>query len=455
MKVPSYTDRQTFVANLRRSRLVTEDLLAPVLQALPETARGRALARALVEAGLLTRFQAERLLMGRVLGFFLGPYRILEQIGRGGMGRVYKARHCTMGRTVAIKVLASSLLQLDRARELFQHEVRAAGRLSHPNVVTAYDANEANGRHYLVLEYVDGPNLEQLVRRQGPLAIGLACDYVVQAARGLQAAHNLGMVHRDIKPANILVQGRGSPDNLPGLVKISDFGLARLHAPGEPGGAGTLYARQNTVMGTPDYLSPEQARDLHRADIRSDLYSLGCTFYFLLTGRVPFPGGSAVDKLIRHNSEDPAPLYAFRDDVPAAVDAVVRRLMARRPEDRFGTPAELAAALEPFAVSGPTPWAPPPAAIPLPKVPLAGEDCGGGSFNVLDGGGSSDDLPAAAGTVCQGRSPTPPENLHQARLLSARQRRAQYRRVQLAVVAAIAIVAGLLALAALALVSGG
>jgi serine/threonine protein kinase len=460
MKVPSHIDRQAFLANLRQSSLVAESSLAPVLDRLPETARGNAVARALVDAGLLTRFQAERLLLGRANGFFLGTYRILEQIGRGGMGRVYKAQHCTMGRLVAIKVLASSLLQSARAQQLFQREVRAIGQLVHPHIVTAYDANQDNGRHYLVLEYVDGPNLEQLVRRQGPLAIGQACDYILQVARGLHAAHQLGMVHRDIKPANILVQQRGPDPDTPGLVKISDFGLARLQSSDDPGGAGTLYTKDNTVMGTPDYLSPEQARDLHSADIRSDLYSVGCTFYFLLAGRVPYPGGNALDKLIRHNSEDPTPLRDFRSDIPLPVEAIVRRLMSRQPVDRFQTPAELAAALEPFAVNGPMAWAPlPQAAMLAGEAATPADDCAVGSVNVLDGGASSEDLSGLGTTVSQELSPTPlllPGNLSRSRLRPAGERRAHLHRVELAVACAVAIIAALLALVtALTLLSAG
>jgi serine/threonine-protein kinase len=412
MAAPPSIDRQTFLAYLRQSGLVTEEQLARASPALPESNRGRVLARALVERGLLTRFQAERLLVGRTAGFQLGQYRILEQLGRGGMGRVFKAEHRAMRRIVALKVLAAELLSTERAVELFLHEVRAAGRLVHPNIVTAYDANEAGGRYYLVLEYVDGPNLSQLVRAQGPLPVGLACDYVRQVAAGLECAHPLGMVHRDLKPSNLLVQRHGKGgDSAPGLVKISDFGLARLHAPAlaRPGDSvpGTILTQDNTVMGTPDYLSPEQARDLHDTDIRSDLYSLGCTFYFLLTGSVPFPGGSALDKMIRHSTEEPRPLGEFRPDVPAPVAAVVRRLMAKRPEDRFQSPAELAQALAPYAVSGPTPWAPRPPA-PLPeaepeRTPLPEEDSG----DIVPA--SDGELSALASTVAGDPSPTPRE----------------------------------------------
>ena len=225
-------DRQTFEAYLRQSGLLREEQLASIERDHPEVARGKALARLLVEREILTRFQAERLLVGQTGGFILGQYKILEQVGRGGMGRVYKAEHRTMQRIVALKVLAPDLLKTERAVEMFRREVRAVAQLQHPNIVTAYDANEINGRYYLVLEFIDGPNLDQLVRNKGPLSVGLACDYVKQIAAGLQCAHLRGMLHRDIKPANILVQSQNlGGESSPGLIKVSDFGLARLSQP--------------------------------------------------------------------------------------------------------------------------------------------------------------------------------------------------------------------------------
>jgi serine/threonine protein kinase len=347
-------DRKTFLQRLRRSQLLSAEEIGRLLPRLPETACGKGVARALVERGELTRFQAERLLAGRTAGFVLGQYRILDMIGRGGTGRVYKAEHRALKRLVAIKVLAPALLRNERAVDLFLREVRAASQLIHPHIVTAYDAHVAEGRHYLVLELVDGPNLEQLVRRQGPLDVGLACDYVRQAAEGLQCAHRLGMVHRDVKPANLLVRSAG-PGRAPGPLKISDFGLVRLQTPessaGQGSHPGTILVRENTVMGTPDFLSPEQARDLHRVDIRSDLYSLGCSFYYLLTGGVPFSGGKPVAKIIRHATEPPVPVDRHRPEVPRAVAEIVHRLMAKCPEERFQTPTELARALEPHAVN--------------------------------------------------------------------------------------------------------
>jgi serine/threonine-protein kinase len=411
MSVPQHVDRQAFLAHLRQSGLLSAAELDEALADLPATNRGRVVARALVERGLLTRFQAERLLVGRTAGFLLGQYRILDELGKGGMGRVFKAEHLTMKRVVALKVLMPNLLRSDRARELFLREVRAIAQLVHPNVVTAYDAAEEAGRFYLVMEYVDGPNLEQLVRSRGPLSVGLACDYVRQTANGLQGAHALGMVHRDIKPANILVQRRGLQEHSPGLIKVSDFGLARLHSPQtNPEAAhhaGTILTRENMVMGTPDYLSPEQARNLHGTDIRSDLYSLGCTFYFLLTGQVPYPGGTALEKLIRHSAEVPAPVTNFRDDVPPPVRAVLERLLAKAPAERFQTPAELAAALEPYAVSGPTPWAPsPPAAAADAGEAVTPVGTVGGPGSVLDSS-SSEELAALAGTLPPAGSLTP------------------------------------------------
>ena len=214
------------------------------------------------------------------------------------------------------------------------------------------------------------------------------------------------MVHRDIKPSNLLVQRWTPREHSPGLLKISDFGLARLNAPSlaaESDHAGTILTRQNTVMGTPDYLSPEQARDLHRVDIRSDLYSLGCTFYYLLTGQAPFPGGTAIEKLIRHSAEDPAPLTECRPDVPAPVLAIVRRLLSKTPDERYQTPRELAEALEPYAVSGPTPWAaaPPPSSVDLDAVTPLNE-----STNILEGH-SSDEWSSLTQTSPSDPTPTP------------------------------------------------
>ena len=249
------TDTPAFLAVLRASGLIPDCLFEKFTTDLPTDVRP---ADALVARGHLTRFQADRLLAGRADGFHLGPYVILEQVGRGSMGRVYRARHQTMNRAVAIKVLATTLTNTDAAKQAFQHEVRAAARLNHPNVVTAYDANEVGERFYLVLEYVDGPSLESLVKARGPLPVAEACGYVRQIALGLQYAHELGMFHHHVTPSNVLVT-RPTKSHAGGEVKIADFGVGRLRP-----------------VASPDYVAPEQAHDPRTADHRADLYALGC-----------------------------------------------------------------------------------------------------------------------------------------------------------------------------------
>lgn len=283
----------------------------------------------------------------------LGQYHLLEELGRGGMGRVYKARHTLMGRVVALKVLSPELVSDPVAIEWFLREVRASTQLNHPNIVMAYDANEAEGQYFLVMEYVHGMTLDALVKKKSSLPIAYICSLIRQAALGLQHAHEKDMVHRDIKPSNLLIPipappsfphkegGNGKSDV---LVKILDFGLARLH--GKTQGDTIALRGEAGVLGTPDYIAPEQSRDIHAADIRSDLYSLGCVFYFALTGRVPFPGENAMEKLIKHLMEQPEPLEQVRPDVPPALAAIVRRLMAKHPADRYQTPAELVHELE-------------------------------------------------------------------------------------------------------------
>jgi serine/threonine protein kinase/putative intracellular protease/amidase len=278
-------------------------------------------------------------------------YRVLNQLGAGGMGMVYRAEHVMMGRTVAVKVMAQKYTANRTAVERFRREVRAAAKLAHPNIVTAYDADEANGRHFLVMEYVEGVSLDRVVNRRGPLPVTTACHVVRLVALGLQHAHSKGMVHRDIKPQNVMV-------NKKGLVKVLDFGLARLATDAELPQDETPNATQpeniavtgtNMVLGTPDYLSPEQAKSTRDVDHRSDIYSLGCLFYFALAGRPPFAHAkSAFDKVIAHTTEQPQPVTQFRDDVPDEVASILLRMLAKDPAERFATAQEVAAALLPF-----------------------------------------------------------------------------------------------------------
>lgn len=352
---PAVIDRATFLRNLRISKLLTNQQYYLILEKLGNVQDTREIAKALATWKLITKFQARLLLHGRTTRFFLGPYRILDQLGQGGMGRVYRAMHQTMNRVVALKVLAPQVVNSDRALELFAREVQAAALLSHPNIVMAYDANEIDGRHYLAMEYIDGPNLERHVRDRGPLPVGIACEIVFQAANGLQHAHEKGMVHRDIKPANLLLQQDANSEAF--QVKILDFGLARLNQPDQQSAADqSIVGPEKTVMGTPDFLSPEQSRSLHDVDIRADLYSLGCTFYYLLTAQVPFPDESIVKKVLRHNTELAEPIEDIRPDVPAKIGSIVRKLMAKNPADRFQTPDELMDALAPFAAPAVVDW---------------------------------------------------------------------------------------------------
>jgi uncharacterized protein (TIGR03067 family) len=280
-------------------------------------------------------------------------YRLCELLGVGGMGAVYKAEHRLMERTVALKVISRNLIDRPAAVERFRREARLAARLSHPNIVAAHDAEQAGDTHFLVMEYVAGTTLAQLVGRQGPLPVALACDYVAQAARGLEHAWQQGMVHRDIKPQNLML----APE---GRVKILDFGLARFARevgaeavyPGAPTAAAEACLRGSVtatglVLGTADYIAPEQADNPHAADIRADLYSLGCTLYFLLTGHVPFPGSSVPEKLKAHREQQPRPATDFRA-VPSGLMQVLERMLAKDPASRYQTPGEVADALAPF-----------------------------------------------------------------------------------------------------------
>ncbi|QDU75314.1 Serine/threonine-protein kinase PknB [Bremerella volcania] len=276
-------------------------------------------------------------------------YEIVGLIGRGGMGDVYKAQHRKMKRTVALKVINRKLFRQGEAVNRFHREVEAAAQLSHPNVVTAHDADQAGDFHFMVMEYVDGVDLSQVVRDRGVLPTEEACEYIRQAALGLQHAYERGMVHRDIKPHNLMVTADGT-------VKILDFGLASL-APESLSDAEVEEARDEltiagSIMGTPDFISPEQANNAHAADIRSDIYSLGATFYYLLAGHSPIAGRSVTEKLRNLAENEPESLTMIREDIPADVTAVVEKMLAKNPEERFQTPAEVAEALLPFIDGG-------------------------------------------------------------------------------------------------------
>jgi tRNA A-37 threonylcarbamoyl transferase component Bud32 len=281
-------------------------------------------------------------------------YEILEELGRGGMGIVYRARQTSRDRVVALKVIRKERLAHPEVVRRFRREAQATARLSHPNIVAVYESDVTGDTHFLAMEYVPGITLQRLVEQSGPLPVALACDLIRQTALGLQHAAEQALVHRDIKPANLMLLGGAGPV-LPArpLLKVLDMGVARLYQLRDlPEDSLTTLTRDGAVIGTPDFIAPEQLEDPHAADIRADLYSLGCTFYFLLTGQVPFPGGTLIQKLDRQRWETPPSVDQIRRDVPAGVAAVVRRLMAKHPDDRYRTPGELAAALEQLTRTG-------------------------------------------------------------------------------------------------------
>jgi WD40 repeat protein len=284
-------------------------------------------------------------------------YDVLEELGRGGMGVVYKARRRADGRLVALKVIQRERLIHPEVVRRFRREAQAAARMSHPNIVLVYESDLEGDVHFLAMEYVPGVTLQRLVDESGPLPVEQACDFIRQAALGLQHASEQGLVHRDVKPANLMaVVPHGAPLGLRPVVKVLDMGVARLRSWRGPGEESlSTLTRDGSVIGTPDYVAPEQLENPHGADIRADLYSLGCTFYFLLTGRPPFSGGTLLQKLDRQRWETPPSVDQLRPEAPAGVAAVVRRLLAKRPEDRYRTPADLAAALEELARTGAVP----------------------------------------------------------------------------------------------------
>lgn len=334
----------TFLAELEKFQLLTPAQVheaGALGETQPDT---RKLAAELVRRGWLTPFQANQLLLGRGQSLVLGPYVLLERLGQGGMGQVYKARHALMDRTVALKVVRADRLDRPETLGRFRREMQAAAKLAHPNIVVAHDAAQVGDVHFLVTEYVEGTDLSRLLKQRGRLPLAQACAYVRQTALGLQHAHERGLVHRDIKPSNLILAADGA-------VKILDFGLARLRTQLDAAATASDLTREGSVMGTPDYISPEQARESHTADIRADIYSLGCTLYHFLAGQPPFPGGSLTEKLLKHQQAEPAPIERLCTELPAGLATVVRTMMAKRAEDRYQTPQQVVDALAPFAAA--------------------------------------------------------------------------------------------------------
>jgi len=331
---------ENYLETLRRSGLVKGNDLDAVVQrvtASGETSDCNPLARKLMEEELITSWQHAHLVEGRHKGFFLGNYKLLRLLGSGGMGAVYVAEHTFMHRRVAVKVLYEA--QVDRVGlERFYLECRAIASLDHPNIVRAHDFDSNGEFLYLVMEFIDGPDLHALVQKRGQIPFAEAAGYIRQAADGLNHAHSAGMVHRDIKPANLLRDPKG-------VIKILDLGLARITHRDEK--ALTLAANAG-VLGTVDFLAPEQAVNSHNVDHRADIYSLGCTLYFLLAGRPPFPEGSVAQKLMAHQVEEPVSITTLRPDAPPDLIALLKKMMAKKAEKRISTAVEVSQLLAPW-----------------------------------------------------------------------------------------------------------
>jgi eukaryotic-like serine/threonine-protein kinase len=338
--MPAATTCDQFLDLLRKSQLVDSARLDAFTTGLGSHTpnQPRTLAENLVRQGILTPYQAGMLLNGKWRGFFVasGKYKLLQLLGVGGMGKVYLCEHIRLKRLVALKVLTLDPKKDASAVERFSREAVAAANLKSPHIVRAHDIDQDGALHYFVMEYVDGSSLQEIVKKHGPLEIPRACHYISQAAVGLQHAHEAGWVHRDIKPGNLLLDRAGT-------VKILDMGLARFFY--EPGEGITQQLDNNAVLGTADYLAPEQATNSHEVDIRADIYSLGATFYFLLTGQTPFPTGTTAEKLLAHQMQDPVSVTKLRSEIPPPLETIIKKMMSKKPVHRYQTPIAVVEAL--------------------------------------------------------------------------------------------------------------
>ena len=341
MSVPSSVEE--LLQLIRKSGMVDDQKLTGYLQrrqlgrGLPDDPREAT--DAMIRDGLLTNFQAEQFLLGKWRGFTIGKYKLLERIGVGGMGQVFLCEHMFMKRRVAVKVLPPAKAEQPAALGRFYREARAAGSLEHPNIVRTHDIDQDGNLHFIVMEYVDGSNLLDIVKKFGPMDIGRAVSYMTQIAKSLDFAFRSGIIHRDVKPGNILIDRKGKP-------RILDMGLARFYR--DQNDLLTVKYDDKIVLGTADYVAPEQVANSHAVDIRADIYGLGATFYFLLAGHPPFPAGTVSQKLLWHRTKEPTPIKNLRAEVPDGLAAILLGMMAKDPKQRYQTPADVAAALEPW-----------------------------------------------------------------------------------------------------------
>jgi serine/threonine protein kinase len=329
---------EIFVKQLEDSGILDGDTLKDFIPPKATPKDGEQLARELVRLKKLTKFQAEEVWRGNGKSLVLGNYVLMEKIGAGGMGQVFKAHHRRMDRFVAVKVLPVSTMKNPATIARFEREVKAAAKISHTNIVAAYDADCANGVPFLVMELVEGSDLSALVKKNGPFSVEKVVHYILQAARGLEAAHKKGIVHRDIKPANLLLDKEGT-------VKILDMGLARLGCESDCVPQAELTST-GTVMGTVDYMAPEQAVDSKTADARADIYALGCSLFYLLIGKSTYEGDSLMNRMLAHREKPIPSLRAIRSEVPEQLDSIFKRMVAKNVEDRFQTMSDVIADLQ-------------------------------------------------------------------------------------------------------------
>src|SRR5262245_5512200 len=345
--------KSLFATRALASRLISADQLTACLASLDDTADDRQIVEGLISRGLLTRWQAGLIQEGRTQGFFLEHYRILEPLGSGGMGQVYRAVDTKSGWHVAVKVLPKRAATPDAVRR-FRREGEAAIRVQHPHLVRTYRLGQQGDTYFLVMELVVGTDLAKHIAKNRKLSVGLTARIGYEVSLALDHARLQGIIHRDVKPSNILL-------TLQQHVKLTDLGLAKFFGTGDE--STTDLTRSGAVLGTIDYMAPEQAEDAKRADTRSDIYSLGCTLYKCLTGRAPFEEGTHVQKILAHRETDPEPISLWNPDVPADLaNAIVRKMMAKSRADRFQTPADVAA----FLQEGARQFDPAEAILPLP-----------------------------------------------------------------------------------------